>query len=212
MKFSIKTIVLLLLCLFFSVQITYCQVSDSVDVELHPDSLINKRIPYFSGTSITGQNWNSDKLKGKVVLLNFWFIGCFPCMKEIKYLNEINKEFQGKDFILLSIAPQLKEDLTNFNGADTNKIPAAVRLKLKVEPITYEIISACDKRKNDLNRLGPECKNISNDFLVDGYPTTFFIDKFGIIRYVEDGFPFTEDLMKSSINKYKDRIDKLLRE
>lgn len=211
-KFLFLVLPIIFLLLFLSVQNSNCQLTDSSDIELRHDSLLNKKLPFFSGTSISGQNWNPERLNGKVVLINFWFIGCAPCMKEIKFLNNIYSEFKGKDFILLSIAPQVKDDLINFNSEVNNNIPAAIRIKMNAEKIIYEVIPACDKKKNtDPTRVGPECKNISSNFLVDGYPTTFFIDKAGIIRYVEEGFPTSDAEAENKAERYREMIINLLK-
>lgn len=42
--------------------------------------------------------------KGKVVLLNFWATWCAPCRKEMPQLSELQEEFGGEDFEVLTIA------------------------------------------------------------------------------------------------------------
>ena len=188
----------------------YSQNNDAI--QLTPDSLIGKSTPEFSGTSLAGINWDNEKLKGKVVLLNFWFIGCPPCMKEIKYFNNLHKEYQNSDFVLLSIAPQIEKDLILFNDTSKQSVPATLRDYFKAEPINYEIIPACDtKELDDPNKVGVECDNISKDFYVHGYPTTFLIDKQGIIRQVMSGFVNTDDGGQNIVDGYKELIEELLK-
>jgi len=42
--------------------------------------------------------------KGKYVLVNFWATWCAPCRKEMPHLSELQKEFGGDDFEVLTIA------------------------------------------------------------------------------------------------------------
>ena len=39
----------------------------------------------------------------KVVLLNFWTIGCSPCLVELPKLNKLQKRFHRKGFDILSV-------------------------------------------------------------------------------------------------------------
>lgn len=178
-----------------------------------PDVLIGELTPDFSGISLTGTIWDNEKLKEKVVLLNFWFIGCPPCMKEIEYFNNLHKDYQNSDFVMLSIAPQVKEDLILFNDTTQQSVPATLRDYFKAETINYEVIPACDSKKHDdPNKVGVECEKITKDFYVDGYPTTFLIDKTGIIRYVMSGFVNTDTGGQAIVDDFKKVIDELLRE
>ncbi|MGR3622739.1 TlpA disulfide reductase family protein [Pseudophaeobacter sp.] len=42
--------------------------------------------------------------QGKVVVLNFWATWCAPCRKEMPQLSELQEEFGGDDFEVLTIA------------------------------------------------------------------------------------------------------------
>ncbi|MEK0162300.1 MULTISPECIES: TlpA disulfide reductase family protein [unclassified Phaeobacter] len=42
--------------------------------------------------------------EGKVVLLNFWATWCAPCRKEMPMLSELQSEFGGEDFEVLTLA------------------------------------------------------------------------------------------------------------
>ncbi|AUQ69239.1 TlpA family protein disulfide reductase [Phaeobacter inhibens] len=42
--------------------------------------------------------------KGKIVLLNFWATWCAPCRKEMPQLSELQEEFGGDEFEVLTLA------------------------------------------------------------------------------------------------------------
>ncbi len=178
-------------------------------------ALLDKRLPDFSKTSLSGKLWNNDKIKGKVTLLNFWFIGCPPCMKEIEYLNQLNQEYKNKDFILLSLAPHVVKDLRDFNAeeAQDSLVPSLIRKALKAPVIEYEIIPVCDNKKyKNYKRMGPECNYILENFKTTVYPTTFIIDKKGFVKHIKTGFVLNSEKEKQSIiDEYRDIIDGLLK-
>ncbi|MDM7920957.1 MAG: TlpA disulfide reductase family protein [Pyrinomonadaceae bacterium] len=61
-------------------------------------------LPEFSVRTIDGMNISTSDLKGKVVVLNFWFIGCPACMSEMPSLNLLAAKFAGKeDVVFLSM-------------------------------------------------------------------------------------------------------------
>ena len=66
----------------------------------------NKRAaPAFSVTSLEGERFELATLRGKVVVLNFWFTGCAPCVAEFSELNGLVKKFKDKGVVF--IAPTL---------------------------------------------------------------------------------------------------------
>ena len=212
MKF--KSIPLLLL-LFFPLISGYPQKQDSI-IKRNPEEMKDKMIPTFSRISLSGKYWNNDSLKGKVTLIAFWYIGCIPCMREISLLNKLHREYsKSKDFLLISMAPQIKEDLSSFNNDSVKNVFSTVRSYFKAEPIEYEIIPTCDvhgKRKDTTNfYLMPECENIIQDFKVWGYPQIFISDKKGFIRFVHGGFAQEPSALDFFFNLYKTEIDELLK-
>lgn len=61
--------------------------------------------PVFSLTSVKGEKFDLSALRGKVVVLNFWFTGCAPCVAEFSDLNGLVKKFKNKGVVF--IAPTL---------------------------------------------------------------------------------------------------------
>lgn len=52
------------------------------------DKWVGKSFPDFKVTDTTGRIWTKADILGKPFVLNFWHIGCAPCIKEMPELNE----------------------------------------------------------------------------------------------------------------------------
>lgn len=60
--------------------------------------------PDFTVTDIAGVEHTLSKLKGNVVLLDFWATWCPPCRVEVPHLIDIQKRFGDRKFVLISIS------------------------------------------------------------------------------------------------------------
>ena len=113
--------------------------------------LIGKNVPAFEIEDINGNIISSEDTKGKVVVLNFWFTSCKPCILEIPELNEVYEEFrENKDVVFASIT---------FNELDN------VNSFLKKYPLRYPVVA--------------DAKEICDLFQIVGYPTNIIIDRNG---------------------------------
>ena len=52
-------------------------------------------LPDFIAETIDGEILNSADLRGKVLVLNFWFTSCPPCIAELPGLNRLVDEYDG---------------------------------------------------------------------------------------------------------------------
>ena len=88
--------------------------------------------------SIEGKSFGAEELNGKVVVLNFWYTSCPPCLKEIPELNELVGEYIGKDVIFIAFAVDNKAAIVDFLAEHPFKydiIPSATQLMLRfLEP------------------------------------------------------------------------------
>ncbi|PCH98896.1 MAG: hypothetical protein COB85_00930, partial [Bacteroidetes bacterium] len=123
--------------------------------------LIGKRVPDFSMKDINGNLISSNDTKGKVVVLNFWFAACKPCIKEIPELNEVYEKYKADtNVVFASITFDKLDRVTTF---------------LKKYPIQYPVVA--------------DAKDICNVFKTTGYPTNIVIDKKGnYFEYITGGF------------------------
>jgi thiol-disulfide isomerase/thioredoxin len=63
----------------------------------------NEPAPRFRAKTLSGETFNNDSIKGKVVLLEFWTTWCQYCHDEEALVEQINKEFTDKGLIVLAI-------------------------------------------------------------------------------------------------------------
>lgn len=91
-------------------------------------SVQNLSAPHFTVTSIDGVTFDSAKLKGKVVVLNLWFVNCPNCLEEIKLLNDLVDEYQDEKAVFIGLATNKKAVLEGFlrkNPFKYNIVPSA---------------------------------------------------------------------------------------
>ena len=48
----------------------------------------------FKTTDMNGNKINTQDLKGKTIVMNFWFINCPPCRTEIPHLNKLVDKYK----------------------------------------------------------------------------------------------------------------------
>ncbi len=122
--------------------------------ELKFHQMKGKPIPNFSFTDVNGKVYTPANIKGKIVLLKCWFIGCVACVKEMPALNEMVKKYKDrKDILFISLASDSKKELQQF-----------------LTRITFDYATV------------PNQGTYMNDKLnVTAYPTHFLINKEGIL-------------------------------
>ena len=74
----------------------------------------------FAATN--GQEVDLAKLRGKVVLLDFWATWCVPCMMKLPEVLAVHKKYDAKDFQIVGISldqdPKALEKVTRQKGMD----------------------------------------------------------------------------------------------
>jgi thiol-disulfide isomerase/thioredoxin len=59
--------------------------------------------PRFRAKTTTGEQYNNESIKGKVVLFEFWTTWCKYCEEEASLVDDIAKEFKDKGLITLAV-------------------------------------------------------------------------------------------------------------
>lgn len=116
--------------------------------------------PDITVTRLDGGSIKLSELRGKVVLLNFWATYCDPCRAEMPAMEKVYKEVADKGGIVVAV--------------DQKESAATVRKFVEEFGLTFPI--ALDEKGAAGAVYG-----------VQYMPTSFFIDKEGVVRYMKVG-------------------------
>ncbi|HKX27407.1 MAG TPA: redoxin domain-containing protein [Blastocatellia bacterium] len=73
----------------------------------------------FTLNDLSGKEINLQKLRGKIVLLNFWATWCGPCVAEMPDFEKLHREFKDKDLVILAVSdeePQVAREFLQKNN------------------------------------------------------------------------------------------------
>jgi len=130
----------------------------SIDFAQVPEE--GKKAPDFQFRNPAGEILFLSELEGKAVLLNFWQVRCPPCVYEMPFLQQVYEEWVNEDFVMMAV--NVGEPASTVNGF------------IEEKELTFPIIL-------DTNR------NASRLYAIRYVPTTYFIDKDGILQTVKIG-------------------------
>jgi len=152
-----------------------------------PDCLIGAQIPDFLATTIEGKHLTKPQLMGKITILNFWFIGCAPCVAEIPGFNAIVEKYGNDRINYIAIGKDDTHDIQQF----LKKHPK--------HPWKFEHIPNGEELMETNFRLGW------------GFPTTFVLDKNATIIAAFSGGKADERAIEEIQKKLIPVIDKELK-
>ena len=138
----------------------------------------NQRAPEFSLPSLKGGRVSLSQHKGKVVLVDFWAQWCEPCKKELPELEKISKQYAGRVVVLGISIDKQKEN--------------AEKLARQLG-ISFDVL---------LDPAG----SVAGIYDLPKMPTSFVVDKKGIVRFIHEGFEGSGD-----VERFKRELDELSR-
>ncbi len=151
--------------------ILFCSVAKAQDVpirwatqETFFEDLVGKKLATFTGLTTTMSVFKSDELKDQIVLINFWFEKCPPCIEEMPELNKLVEKYGGKGVRFIGLTYDLPADVKRFQ---------------KRSGYQYELVSIS---KAEITRL-----NINH-----GFPSNILIGKDGKIINATANISFSD--------------------
>ena len=130
--------------------------------------------PDFSLNTLSGDTIMLSELRGQAVLVNLWATWCAPCRAEMPAIQKLYSEYRGQGFEVLAVNMTYQDDY------------------LAVQPFSQE---------NQLTFpiLLDENGKVAQKYELRSLPSSFFIDRDGIIQEVVIGGPMAEALLRTRI-------------
>jgi peroxiredoxin len=155
----------------------YCKIRDYLEAKKLPLLSSGISAPVWALTSINNKKISLKDYKGKVVLVDFFYRSCYPCLKALPVMQSLNEKYKNKGLAVIGIDPvdKANSDIGRF---------------ILHHGITYDVLL-------DQNE-------VAKQYNVSFYPTLYLIDKAGKIIYADSGFDEKlkdklENLIKSNL-------------
>jgi cytochrome c biogenesis protein CcmG, thiol:disulfide interchange protein DsbE len=127
------------------------------------EMLIGGLAPDFTLKTLAGADIQLSSLKGKPVMINLWATWCQPCRDEMSLFEATYQKHANQGLVILAIDIPSEDTLTDIKNY------------VKDQKLTFPIL---------LDDGG----NVSRgEYAMLGRPTSFFIDRKGILRRIQIG-------------------------
>lgn len=103
------------------------------------EAMLGKAAADFTATDMQGNMVTLSALKGKVVVLNFWFTSCPPCIAEMTDLNKLSVKYVGQNVVFLGLSFNDSTAVGKFLSSHQFKYQLLVKAKGAIE--AYKIHS-----------------------------------------------------------------------
>jgi peroxiredoxin len=130
--------------------------------------------PDFELQTTTGEFIKLSDLRGQAVLVNLWATWCPPCRAEMKTIETVYKDYKDRAFIVLGVNMTYQDD------------PLEVTPFVNSEGLTFPIL---------LDKTG----EMAHAYELKSLPSSYFINRDGIINEVVIGGPMAEALLRTRI-------------
>ena len=123
---------------------------------------IGSKAPDCALTSINDtQRYDLQQFHGKVLYVDFWASWCPPCAKSFPFLNDLDRD--------------LKDSGLQVIGVNLDQTPEDAKTFLAKYPANFTVAADANEK-------------CAKDFDVKAMPSSYLIDRNGVIRHVHLGF------------------------
>ncbi len=136
--------------------------------------------PDFTLETLDGESVTLSDLRGKAVLVNFWATWCPPCRAEMPAFQEAYRDYEAQGFVIVAVNATSQDGIGDIDAF------------IEKFGLSFPVVLDKDGAVNQL-------------YQVRSLPTSFFIDKEGVISEVVIGGPIAEALIRARIEEIIDR-------
>jgi len=130
--------------------------------------------PDLTLNTTDGETFVLSELRGQAVLVNLWATWCPPCRAEMPTIQRVYEEYKDQGFVVLGVNLTYQDD------------PSAVVPFVQEYGLSFPIL---------LDETG----EVAQKYELRSLPSSFFIDRSGIIHEVVIGGPMSEALLRTRI-------------
>jgi peroxiredoxin len=135
---------------------------------------VPERFPDFTLKDLRGKQVSSAEFSGKVLLVNFWVTTCPPCKKEMPMLQSLHRKYAAHGLVVI--------------GVSLDEKPGTAAAFARSLRITYPLLIHPTLMTDEAQQ---------QHYGILGLPTTYIVDRAGVVRKKVVGFAYREDLEKS---------------
>ena len=132
--------------------------------------------PDFTLKTPEGDSYDLSSLKGQAVLVNLWAPWCPPCRAEMPAIEKMYQEYKDQGFVVLAVNSTVQDN------------PFDIAPFLEAYKLTFPVL---------LDETG----DVSRMYQVRSLPSSYFINRLGIITEVVVGGPMSEALLRTRIEE-----------
>jgi len=121
-----------------------------------------------------GETYTLSELRGQAVLVNLWATWCPPCRAEMPAIQKLYEEYKDQGFVVLAVNMTYQDD-------------------------PFAILPFAEEHQLSFPILLEETGEVANKYELRSLPSSYFIDRTGMIREVVIGGPMSEALLRTRI-------------
>lgn len=145
------------------------QAAPQVDLSLPVEPRIGARAPEFTLQTLDGQSMNLSSLIGRPVVISYWATWCIPCQQELPILQKLVQEYESTGLVVLTV--------NAIDQDSTDKVQAMMAEKGMNLPVLLD-----------------QGATFASTYQAIFFPTTYYVDAAGVIRFIKLGDSTEADL------------------